>query len=516
LRKCFLISGFLCLLISFTLSGFANAQGAYRYEYDENNKLIKIFKDNETYMTFDYDKNGNLIKKESWLKPPTNIQAEVLEKNSVRLSWEAVPEAISYQIFLKSENETKALEVASTNNTFIEFNKLNINTNYSFVLKSQSENGIQSAESNVISITLDLGDQLVNPIKGILTKESFPIPSIQFSIHTLDGTTWYDANSGKYGGFELRLPDGNYQIDGIWIESDGLWFEKYQQFTVFNGKLVANDILSVILNESIVTGTLKKGTELLPNVSFNIQSQTGEKRWYQVESDQSGNFSFNLPSGLYKLEGVWLDTENRWYELNKEFVAQGDIQFDINVLEPDGSILEGTLKKGEIILSNIQFSIRSALGDEWYSIQTDENGNFSKVIPDGTYILEGVWLESERSWYELQKEFSIKGKFQLSINVLDSIHGNLIGMVKKGTQPVPETIFSICSTTDGKWYDAKTDHNGNFEFKVPNDTYTIAGIWVKSENKWYELNQSFTVTDSLNIDIDILDFTITIRSNSEN
>jgi YD repeat-containing protein len=504
LRQRFISVVILSLLISFSLSGLANAQGNYRYEYDENNKLIKIFKDEITYMTFDYDKNGNLIKKEAWLKPPQNIQAEIIGNNSIKLNWEAVPGATSYQIYLKTEAEPKALEVASTNNTFIEFKKLNINTNYTFVLKSKDENGMGSKESNVVSITLDLGDVLLSPVYGTLLKGTIPMPGIMFSIHSLDGTKWYDSTSNQAGEFVLLLPDGQYQLDGIWIAAEGLWYEKYQQFTVFNGKLVAKENLSVTLNESKLTGTLKKGTEILANVSFSIQSQTGEKRWYQVESDQSGNFSLIIPGGIYKLHGVWLSSENKWYELQKEFDAQGEIQLDINILEPNGPFLKGTLKKGDLPITNVSFSIRATFGNrDWYDIQTDENGNFSKLIPNGTYILEGVWLESESFWYEMQIEFTINGELQLPINLLDRIKGNVTGVLKKDAQPLGNNSFSIYSHQDDIWYLTKTDESGEFDIKLANGNYTISGIWVEAESKWYELNKSFTVDQSLQIDIEI-------------
>jgi hypothetical protein len=504
MKKYYFVIGLLCLFFSFFLSEHTYAKGSYKYVYDENNKLIKIFKDEITYMTFEYDKNGNLIKKEAWLKPPQNIEAEIMGNNSIKLNWEAVPGATSYHIYLKIEGEPKALEVASTDNTFIEFTKLNINTNYAFVLKSKDENGMESKESNVVSITLDTGDVLLSPVYGTLLKGTIPMPGIMFSIHSLDGTKWYDSTSNQAGEFELHLPDGQYQLDGIWIASEGLWYEKYQQFTVFNGKLVAKENLSVILNESKITGTLKKGTEILPNVSFSIQSQTGEKRWYQVESDQSGNFSLNLPGGIYKLEGVWLQSENQWYELQKEFVAQGEFQLDINVLEPDVPFLKGTLKKGDIPISNVNFSIRATFGDrDWYNIKTDENGNFSKLIPNGTYILEGVWLESESFWYEMQKEFTVNGKLQLPINLLDRIKGNVTGVLKKDMQPLRNNSFSIYSHQDDTWYVTKTNEIGEFDIKLADGNYTVSGIWVEAESKWYELNKSFTVDQSLQIDIDI-------------
>jgi hypothetical protein len=504
MKKHFFVLGLLCVFFSFFLSEPTYAEGSYQYVYDENNILIKIIKDDITYMTFEYDKNGNLEKKVAILPPPNNIQAEAVGANRVKISWELVPEAITYRIYLKSEADKSAVEVAKTENNSFEFDHLNIGTNYSFVIKSESKNGSISDESAAVTIYLNTGDLLVNKIIGNLQKGEKPLPSIVFSLHTLDGTKWYDATSNQEGEFEIYLPDGNYQIDGIWIPTEGLWYEIYQPFTVFNGKLISKEILSIKIEEAKITGTLKKGNEILANVSFSIQSQTGEKRWYQVESDQFGNFSLILPGGSYKLEGVWIPSENHWYELQKEFDAQGETQLDINVLEPNGSILKGTLKKGEVPASQIDFSIRSTFGDQdWYNIQTDENGNFSKLIPNGTYILEGVWLASESFWYEMQIEFTVNGELQLPINLLDRIKGNVTGVLMKGTQPLPNTVFSIFSQQDGIWYPTKTDENGHFEIKLANGNYIITGIWVDAESKWYELNRSFTVNQIMQIEIDI-------------
>jgi hypothetical protein len=308
----------LFLLILFSVKSLANSN--YRYEYDENNLLVKIYKDEISYMNFEYDDNGNLTKKIVLLPPPTNIRTEVSSNNHLKITWDPVPRASNYQIFYKEEGSNEVKEVANTENTFIEFNQLNINTTYSFVISSQGKNGYSGDVSNVIKVTIDKGNSIMSSIKGILSKGSSSIPSTTFSIHTLDGAKWYDSTSNSVGEFEFMLPDGQYQIDGVWVDLDSKWYELYQKFYVFNGQLIGDKLLKIDLEnlvEKNVTGSLKKGMEPLANVTFSIRTLTGEIKWYDTRTDDLGNFALYLPNNSYKLEGIWVSNENKWYELKK-------------------------------------------------------------------------------------------------------------------------------------------------------------------------------------------------------
>jgi hypothetical protein len=74
------------LVISFVHSNITYAQSNYQYEYDQNNKLLKISKDNVSYMKFKYDLNGNLTKKFLLLPPTHNLNAEITGNNTAKLT----------------------------------------------------------------------------------------------------------------------------------------------------------------------------------------------------------------------------------------------------------------------------------------------------------------------------------------------------------------------------------------------------------------------------------------------
>jgi hypothetical protein len=491
----------------FAFSELTLAQSNFQYEYDQNNKLKRVTKNNVSYMKFEYDQNGNLTKKTVLLPPPQNVNAQITA-NGAKLSWDEVPGAIRYHIYLKNELENESIKVASTEQMFIEFRKLNFTTSYSFVIRSEGGNGYIGDEGNVIRLFIDVGNNIKSEIKGRLLNGKTPLISTTFSVHSINDVKWYDTITNRLGIFTLNLPDGEYQIDGIWLDKERIWYERNQRFTVFNGQLVGELLINLeeTKGEFAVTGTLNKGVEKLPNVHLSVYATVGDKKVYETKTDHSGNFSLQLPQGSYHIDGVWVDSENQWYEIQKQVIVQGTTEWDINVFETTNFPFVGTLVKGELSLANVTFYIRSIGGEEkWYDLHTDVNGNFNSSLQAGTYLLEGVWLDSESTWYELQKEIVIDSPSQMTINVLDLIKGNVIGTLTKGTQPIPNRVFSINSISDGKWYNTVTDGNGKFEFTLPNGTYMLYGVWIEEESKWYELNLSFIVNERQQLNIDLLD-----------
>jgi lactocepin len=157
-----------------------------------------------------------------------------------------------------------------------------------------------------------------------------------FSIHTLDGKTWYDARTDAAGDFGFNLPDGTYQVDGIWIPETNKWHVLNQQFTVKNGVLVGSTELQINIGSASstpanVTGTLTKGNEALGNIIFSIRTTEGDVVWYDTQADANGNFTFNLPDGSYMVEGIWVGSEFKWYELKQEFTVAGTYQLEISL-----------------------------------------------------------------------------------------------------------------------------------------------------------------------------------------
>ena len=49
---------------------------------------------------------------------------------------------------------------------------------------------------------------------------------------------------------------------------------------------------------------------------------TGEKQWFNGKTDENGDFSLTLPDGEYQIDGVWVDSESKWYPLVVSFTVQ--------------------------------------------------------------------------------------------------------------------------------------------------------------------------------------------------
>ncbi|MDQ1144167.1 minor extracellular serine protease Vpr [Bacillus sp. SORGH_AS 510] len=292
--------------------------------------------------------------------------------------------------------------------------------NGSFTIKNGLVNG------NKLVINANDYQVPIDPAKwniaGKLTKNGDAFANITFSVHTLDGANWYDTRTDAKGNFAVKVPDGTYQLDGIWEAAKGKWHVLNQQFTVKDGKLVGGDqlLVNVTSVDGNVTGTLKQGDAPLANTIFSVHTTTGV--WYDAQTDANGNFKFSLPDGSYKLEGIWVDKDGKWYELQKEFTVSGSLTLDVTIPTAPVKNVTGVLTKGTEALGNVVFSFHSTSGDQWFNAKTAADGSFGLVVPNGSYQLDGIWLESESKWYVLNLKFSVEdgklvGMDQLRINL---------------------------------------------------------------------------------------------------
>jgi hypothetical protein len=373
---------------------------------------------------------------------------------------------------------------------------------------------------NISKVTLvtvkDTGAGPAEPvIKGSLLKEKTVLPGITFSVHTTSGEEkWYDTTTDNIGNFNLNLPDGDYKIEGIWLVSEQKWYIMNQLFTITGGKLVGSEQLQIDVNnppKEGITGKLAKAGTGLGNVTFSIHTIGDNPSWYDLKSDDTGSFIVKLPDGDFEIDGIWVDSEQKWYELNRKFSVQAGKVVGTNGLSIDVAIqvskgeIDGTLMKGQTGLGNVVFSIHTiGTTQTWYDFQTDASGNFSKELPDGDYQIDGVWLDSEQKWYALNQAFNVangqlSGTTKLAVDVLTGSipqKGKINGKVVKDTTGLGNIVFSIHSTeANPTWYDLQTDANGAFTANLPDGEYQVDGIWIQSESAWYSLNQGFKVSN---------------------
>jgi minor extracellular serine protease Vpr len=259
-------------------------------------------------------------------------------------------------------------------------------------------------------------------------------------------------------------------------------------------------------------GILVKGTEPMANIHFSLRSTGANPVWYDFDTDAHGVFTHNLPDGEYHVVGIWADPT--WYELNKTFTVSGGYvngkALVINALDyqlppADEFNVQGSLVNGTTALANVTFSVRTADGSEWYSAKTDANGAFLFNLPNGNYVVEGIWVDAQAKWYQLDQAFTVNGSATVTIDVAAAVSdANVTGTLTKGTQPLANLVFSFRSAAGDAWYNVATDAQGNFETKLADGNYVIEGVWNSAESKWYVLNKEFTVAGTLVLNVDVL------------
>jgi lactocepin len=293
-----------------------------------------------------------------------------------------------------------------------------------FVFEVTDVSGNKTTKVQKITRAADI--QLA-PGQGKLTLDHKALGNLQFSLRTAGtNSTWYDVTTDANGVFTHNLPDGDYVVEGIW--SAPTWYPLNKAFTVQNG-LVGGAPLSieatdyqVALDSGNVAGTLMNGASALTNVPFSIHSADGSN-WYDARTDSKGQFVFNLPDGTYQVDGIWVAAKNKWYELNQQFTVVGgllqgsaSLLVDVKSVQPNYNVT-GTLYKGYEEVADLVFSLRSESGDVWYNTQTDEDGKFGFNLPNGTYIIEGIWIGEEGKWYPLNKKVIVNGGQQFDIQL---------------------------------------------------------------------------------------------------
>ncbi|MHC0037553.1 S8 family serine peptidase [Pseudoneobacillus sp. C159] len=349
----------------------------------------------------------------------------------------------------------------------------------------------------------------VEPGQGLLLKGGKPLANLQFSLHST-GTepVWYDMVTDANGIFTHNLPDGEYNVVGIWDAPN--WYLLNKTFTLKDGLVNGAPVIIEAFDTQLppadqwnVKGSVKNGTKPFSNLTFSVRTADSSE-WYATTTDLRGDFVFNLPNGDYVVEGIWVDAHSKWYEMNQAFSVKegkldGATELAIDVKNAVNTAnVTGKLTKGTKALANLVFSLRTSTGEpQWYAVQTDSNGRYEVKLPDGTYTIEGIWVGSEGKWYVLNKEFTVAGTLAMDIDVLQGppeAAPNVTGLLTKAGAPLANLNFSIEDTT-GNWFTTTTETDGSFNFKLADGTYKIHGIWNGSESKWYELNQLFTVKD---------------------
>ena len=84
--------------------------------------------------------------------------------------------------------------------------------------------------------------------------------------------------------------------------------------------------------EPNTNGSVMKDGQPVSDVWVSAHTVKGEEKWFNGKTDENGKFSMTLPDGEYQIEGIWIDSESKWYPLVKSFTVQDGEVVDPNQL----------------------------------------------------------------------------------------------------------------------------------------------------------------------------------------
>ncbi|MEH7235379.1 hypothetical protein, partial [Bacillus sp. JJ1562] len=86
-------------------------------------------------------------------------------------------------------------------------------------------------------------------VLGNLMKNGNPLSGINLSIYNSTIDSWYNAVTETNGDFGFAVPDGEYELLGVWVDSESKWYPHVVSFTVQGGKVNNPDLLHIDLSE---------------------------------------------------------------------------------------------------------------------------------------------------------------------------------------------------------------------------------------------------------------------------
>ena len=305
--------------------------------------------------------------------------------------------------------------------------------------------------------------------------------------------------NGNYG---LTLPDGDFIIEGIWIEKEQKWYPLNLNFSVVDEVLQGQTELVIDLTAEPklnVKGSISDENGKIANVDITIKSvDTGE--YFYSSTNENGEFGIQLADGQYKIELVVV--AGALYTpiyLDKVFsVANGKLQVGgvetdlLDVTLPPSSLNVQLVKDGEP-LKNIQVEIVQSNEEAARYIQkdVDENGIASLRMNDGEYRLAGYYVYSEGKSYFFNESITVtNGTTSPNPYIIDVTNSGLTsikGSLRDSKGFVGNSKITFSNRTIGEIFITDVNSDGSFSQDVPDGEYSIESIYSDAFNYVYDV-----------------------------
>ena len=390
--------------------------------------------------------------------------------------------------------DINVIDVITGNKLFTPGDNTDINGNYSVVVPSgtydlvysppQATKLVAVTHTNIAISSNTVHNVTLNPgflLSGTVTDNSFtPIQDVDldaFISSTGEKVTTPGDNTDNNGIYSIVIPGGTLDISYNPLPSTGL-----APLLLHNVVITKDTTINVTLFPGItISGQVKdQFNTVVPNVDLDvIDTLTQLKLSISGDvTDQNGNYSIRIPVGVYDITYEPLDSTH----LVPQKLAGLSLANDttINVSLSAGAILSGKVSNQSsqgIPLVDLNVT-NSATQERLFtpSDNTDANGNYSLVIPAGTYDIDFNTPTGTR--YVAKVLYNQAINSDKTLNVILSTGFYVSGKV---SDPLSSGVASVKIGADYTYTGQEqlitnklTDGAGNYQIVLPSGLFRLS------------------------------------------
>lgn len=325
---------------------------------------------------------------------------------------------------------------------------------------------------------------------------TLPVQEGMLNLHAVIGGNGFSV-SVKAGAYNLYLPDGTYQVDGVWNQQTQSYKSIAKLLTVLNGQVVGTDAADFTIGADNIFGTVEKAMD-----HTYIPVQQGWVNLHLVDSQtgmgtqiQNGQFGMFVADGQYQIDGYWDNELQIYTSMDAQFtVSQGAVTDpDALHLKIQTANVSGTLKKGTSNIRGAWVNLRDTATGRGYGANV-RGGVFKLYLPDGSYQVDGYWDESNQVYVPLVQAFDVQNGSLVGASslALVSAAANVTGTLRDSADQAISDVWLNLTSSAGDPITVYVS-NGEYGLYLADGTYSIDGYWDDVNQMYVALFGTFTV-----------------------